>query len=310
MSIQPSLRACLLLLFGASLVCRAATAAAPSGAGGQGGAVEAGASRRDARGVEQVWVPAGSFLMGEARPGDLRGPAWAKRELASEQPAHRVTISRGFWIDKYEVGNAAYQAFVADGGYRRPRLWSEEGRKWLAAQDPLSPPGSGPKPCPVADGADYPRACITWFEADAYARWRGGRLPSEAEWEYAARGPDSRRYPWGENFDTGRANVVGRSGTTPAGQFPDGASWVGAQDMAGNLMEWVADWLDADYYSRSPERDPPGPSAGRVKVEKGGWWGSHAYVARGAYRHFEDPPDYQDHHIGVRVLTPGTPEID
>lgn len=262
---------------------------------------QAGATRVDARGVEQVWVPAGSFLMGESRPGELKPPAWAKRELASEQPAHRVTISQAFWIDKYETTNAAWRAFVDDGGYRRVQWWSEAGRVWLAAQNP----DGLPKPCPVADGADYPRACITWYEAEAYARWRGGRLPSEAQWEYAARGPESRRYPWGEKFDAARANVLDREGTTPAGRYPTGASWVGAQDMAGNLMEWVADWLGADYYGHSPERDPAGPPGGRVKVEKGGWWGSNPFVARAAYRHFEDPPDYQDHHIGVRVLSPG-----
>jgi len=256
--------------------------------------------RTDARGVQQVWVPAGSFVMGEAAPADLDPPAWARRELGSEQPAHRVTLSEGFWIDRFEVSNGTFAAFVADGGYRRPELWSAAGRQWLATQDAAALP----RPCPVDARPDFPRACVTWYEAQAYAHWRGGRLPSEAQWEYAARGPGSARYPWGEAFDAARANVTGIQGTTAAGHYPGGASWVGAQDMAGNLMEWVADWLDTDYYACSPEVDPPGPVWGRVKVEKGGWWGSHPFVARAAYRHFEDPPDYQDHHIGFRVLTP------
>jgi len=259
-----------------------------------------GQVRRDAHGIAQVWVPAGSFVMGESRPDTLDPPPWAARELGSEQPAHRVTISQGFWLDRDETSNAAFAAFVADGGYRRPELWSGPGRAWLARQDP----DALPLPCPGAQGADHPRACVTWYEAQAYAHWRGGRLPTEAQWEYAARGPGSPRYPWGEEFDPARANVNGIDGTVPVGRYPGGASWVGARDMAGNVMEWVADWLDTDYYACSPDVDPPGPAWGRVKVEKGGWWGSHPFVARASYRHFEDPPDYQDHHIGLRVLTP------
>ena len=143
---------------------------------------------------------------------------------------------------------------------------------------------------------------MTWWEAEAYARWRGGRLPTEAEWEYAARGPRSLRYPWGNEWDAARCNVVGSAGATAVGSFPSGASWVGAQDMAGNAMEWVADWLAP--YAGAPATDPAGPATGKMKVEKGGWWGSNPFVARSAYRHFEDSPDYADHHIGFRVLSP------
>ena len=89
----------------------------------------------------------------------------------------------------------------------------------------------------------------------------------------------------------------------PAGSYPDGASWVGAMDMAGNVMEWVQDWLNTAYYASSPGTDPAGPDTGRRKVEKGGWWGSWPFTNRSAYRHFEDPPTYQDHHIGFRVAT-------
>ena len=89
----------------------------------------------------------------------------------------------------------------------------------------------------------------------------------------------------------------------PVGSYPTGASWVGAHDMAGNAMEWVADWLDPGYYATSPTQDPPGPASGTVKVEKGGWWGSNEFVARSAYRHYEDPPTYGDKHIGFRVAS-------
>jgi formylglycine-generating enzyme required for sulfatase activity len=91
-------------------------------------------------------------------------------------------------------------------------------------------------------------------------------------------------------------------GLEPAGSYPGGASWVGAHDMAGNVMEWVQDWLG--NYPAGEAVDPSGPENGKVKVEKGGWWGSNMFVARSAYRHFEDPPDYGDFHIGFRIVTP------
>ncbi len=260
-----------------------------------------GHPRTDGAGIEQVWVPAGSFLMGTADAAALEPPAWARRELASEQPAREVTISSGFWIDRYEVTNAAYQAFVDDGGYDDRSNWSSQGWHWLVAAR-----AAGirlPDEC-VEPIADQPRACVTWHEAAAYARWRGGRLPTEAEWEYAARGPSSLSYPWGNEFDPARANVIDSTGATTVGSFPTGASWVGALDMAGNVMEWVLDWLDPGYYASGDHRDPTGPATGQIKVEKGGWWGAHPYVARSAYRHFEDPPEYSDHHIGFRVVTP------
>ena len=150
---------------------------------------------------------------------------------------------------------------------------------------------------------DHPQVCVTWYEAEAYSRWRGGQLPNEAQWEYAARGPDSLIYPWGNDFDSSKTNVVDSDGLMPVGSYPVGVSWVGAHDMAGNAMEWVQDWLDENYYQSNVRDDPPGPETGRRKVEKGGWWGSNPFVTRSAYRHFEDPPHYQDFHIGFRVVS-------
>jgi len=262
----------------------------------------AGQTRTDSKGIEQVWVPAGTFQMGTAEASipalkALNPPKFIVGELASEQPQHEVRLTAGYWIDKYEVTNEAFNAFVRDNGYRDKSHWSDAGWEWLGNQslDQL------PKSC-LGNLPRNPIACVTWFEAEAYARWRGGRLPTEAEWEFAARGPDSLAYPWGNEFDSSRTNVVDSRGLQPVGSYPRGISWVGAHDMAGNVMEWVQDWLAS--YSDSTMENPTGPASGKVKVEKGGWWGSPFLAARSAYRHFEDPPDYEDHHIGFRVVTP------
>ena len=235
-------------------------------------------------------------MQGTESTDGLEPPAWAERELESEQPAHEVTITVGFWIDRDEVTNAAYTQFVAAGGYQDPQLWSTEGWEWRSHTDDQLPVDCGGEP-------DDPRVCVTWHEAEAYATWRGGRLPTESEWEYAARGPDSNVYPWGNEWDPAKANVTELDDLTEVGSYPDGASWVGALDMAGNAMEWVSDWMSFTYYTAEPTTDPQGPANGQKKIEKGGWWGSTPFVARSAYRHFEDPPTYQDHHIGLRVLT-------
>ena len=235
--------------------------------------------------------------MGTEDVSGLEAPSWARTELESEQPAHDVALTKGFWIDRYEVTNEAFAAFVAAGGYEDRDLWSERGLAWLDRLD-----RELPVDC-TSTAADHPRACITFYEAEAYAAWRGGRLPTEAEWEFAARGPDSRIYPWGDTWDPALANIVDSDGTVAVGSYPAGASWIGAEDISGNVMEWVADWWSFDYYELEVAVDPTGPEQGVKKVEKGGWWGAVPHVGRGAYRHFEDPPSYQDHHIGVRIVS-------
>jgi formylglycine-generating enzyme required for sulfatase activity len=276
-------------------------AAVPTPVPSDGGT--AGQVRTDAFGIEQVWVPAGTFTMGTdaaaiATLAKQSPPDWVASEFPSEQPGHEVTLTKGFWIDRHEVSNADFAAFRAAGGYTNQALWSADGWTWLGRRDaarlPLHCEGDVP---------DQPRMCITWYEAEAYAAWRAGRLPTEAEWEYAARGPKSTVYPWGDTFDRERANVLNSVAPKPVGSYPTGASWVGALDMSGNAMEWVADWLDTAYYTTSPATDPTGPATGEVKVEKGGWWGSNEFVARSAYRHYEDPPTYGDKHIGFRVAS-------
>ena len=264
----------------------------------------AGQVRTDVRGVEQVWVPAGTFEMGTdaatiERLTALEPPAFVLGEFATEQPQHQVRLTHGYWIDRFEVTNAAFKEFVDAGGYVQRVLWSDEGWAWLEKQATR-----GPAETCLGDAPDLPVRCVTWYEAEAYANFRHGRLPTEAEWEYAARGPQSRVYPWGNDWDPSRCNVLDSAGPTAVGSYSTGVSWVGANDMAGNAMEWVSDWLGPDYYASSPRDDPTGPSEGTVKVEKGGWWGGNQFVARSAYRHFEDAPDYEDVHIGFRVVTP------
>jgi formylglycine-generating enzyme required for sulfatase activity len=263
----------------------------------------AGQTRTDTFGIDQVWVPAGTFTMGTdakaiAALTAASPPDWVASEFPSEQPPHMVTLTKGYWIDRDEVTNHAFAAFVDAGGYTNQALWSTDGWAWLGGKDasrlPLHCQGDVP---------EQPRMCLTWFEAEAYAAWRGGRLPTEAEWEFAARGPESRVYPWGDTFDRDAANVLNSIAPKPVGSYPSGVSWVGANDMAGNAMEWVSDWLADDYYATSPSTDPTGPATGDIKVEKGGWWGSNEFVARSAYRHYEDPPTYGDKHIGFRVAS-------
>lgn len=256
-----------------------------------------GDTRVDEHGVSQVWVPAGSFLMGTDEV-NVQIPSWAVSWLPSEKPQHQVTITNGYWIDQYEVTQKSFSAFATDGGYGNQDLWSTEGWAWLGTQGGRTEPVSCGE-----EAADLPQVCITWYEAEAYATWRGGRLPTQAEWEFAARGPDSLIYPYGNEFDSDKGNVIGIDHLTPVGSYADGVSWVGAHDMSGNAMEWVNDWLNFNYYQEMIEFDPQGPETGRIKIEKGGWWGSNSFVARAAYHHFEDPPNYQDHHIGTRILS-------
>jgi formylglycine-generating enzyme required for sulfatase activity len=264
----------------------------------------AGEQRRDPSGIEQVWVPAGSFQMGtsQQQAADILAqnpPSWVARELPSEQPQHTVQISKGYWIDKFEVTNAAYLKFVESGGYTTRSNWSVEGWQWLGGRSSPDSSFFGT----AKNFPNQPKVNVTWFEAQAYATWRGGRLPSEAEWEYAARGSESLIYPWGNIFDASKTNLLGSTGLKDVGSYPSGLSWVGAHDMAGNAMEWVQDWLDVNAYTLETVIDPKGPSSGSIKVEKGGWWGSNPFVARAAYRHFEDSPDYGDKHIGFRIVT-------
>ncbi|MCC7262886.1 MAG: SUMF1/EgtB/PvdO family nonheme iron enzyme [Candidatus Latescibacteria bacterium] len=193
-----------------------------------------------------VQIPAGPFTMGdnEGSGGD-------------EDPEHLVELSL-FWLDKTEVTTAAYQACVAAGA--------------------CAPAGqTAGCNAPLADRAEHPINCVDWARAEAYCRWAGKRLPTEAEWEKAARGDDQRRYPWGDARPDGTYlnynNLVGS--TEPVGSHPAGASPYGVLDLAGNVFEWTNDYYSSEYYAQSPAADPPGPplpADGEFRVVRSSSW--------------------------------------
>jgi formylglycine-generating enzyme required for sulfatase activity len=231
---------------------------------------------RSADGMAMVYVPAGTFPMGSA---DSDPDAQYE-----ERPQHQVTLD-AFWIDRTEVTNAHYARCVAAGACQKSAL-ADDGR---------------------FNGADYPVVGVAWQAAADYCRWAGGRLPSEAEWEYAARGPEGRIYPWGDTFDGSKVSSAGSADgyeyTAPVGSFPAGASWVGALDMAGNVYEWANNWYDE--YSSEPQVNPAGPSSGQTRVLRGGGWYDTSESVRAAYRHGNSPDDPIDA-FGFRcVAAPG-----
>jgi formylglycine-generating enzyme required for sulfatase activity len=225
-----------------------------------------------------VYVPGGAFVMGSAPDAGL----------ADEAPAHTVCLT-GFYIDKHEVTNAQFKTFVNATTYvtdaeRDPS--AAGGRTW---QHPYGPDSN------ADDMPNHPVVCVSWNDANAYAQWAGKRLPTEAEWEKAARGPDARTYPWGNAEPTGSlANVADKTAglkwsnnsiednhktAAPVGSFPGGKSVYGIEDMAGNVWEWCFDWWDAGYYATSPSQNPAGPESGEFRVIRGGSW---MYGVRGA----------------------------
>jgi formylglycine-generating enzyme required for sulfatase activity len=244
----------------------------------------------ETNGVPFVYVPAGCFMMGSADEQveaafegcqAMYGVSCGREFYEAQQPLHEVCLS-AFWISQTEVTNDQYRACV-DAGVCDPA------HNW-AFYDP--------------DYADYSVVSVFWSEAEAYAQWIGGSLPTEAQWEYAARGPAGNVYPWGDEFNGFVLNFCdnecplnnrdanwddGYSVVAPVGSYPNGASWVGALDMAGNVWEWVADWYSEDYYATlTPgSHDPAGPESGEFRVLRGGsfedaWWTAHAaYRARG-----------------------------
>lgn len=248
--------------------------------------------RHDMFGVPQVWVAPGWFRRG----ADPSRQFWARAE---ETPEHDVHLPQGFWMDVFEVTNARFTEFVQAGGYARREIWSDEGWAWKGARTgPEAPPREG------FSEPQQPRAWIIFHEADAYARWRGGRLPTEAEWEYAARGPSGSLYPWGDRWDKNLANTseLGRERPLPIGSFPGGRSWCGAQDLCGNVWEWTADLFEPDAYADALPTNPCGRAGGMERVLRGGSWGGPRASAR-ATRRGHRAPEQPSLAIGFRVVS-------
>jgi eukaryotic-like serine/threonine-protein kinase len=253
-----------------------------------------------------IAIPGGSFFMG------------SDDGLPLERPAHQVTIAP-YCIDEFEVTVEQYKACSDAGRCKRAGTsneWAGIADKERRAFDPL---------CNVRDPvarAKHPINCVDWEMADKFCREQGKRLPTEAEWEFAARGPDGRKYPWGDDDPSaGHLNACGRecvawgakngidlkgmydvddgfANTAPVGSFPRGASRYGVQDVVGNVWEWVADWYGP--YGKEEETAPTGPHEGDEKIIRGGAWnGAYPAWVRPTFR-YKDSPAKRSHGIGMR----------
>lgn len=234
-------------------------------------------------GAPMVLIPAGPFTMG------------SNDGLPNERPEHQVTIDL-YYIDQYEVSMTLYDKFLRDANHDSPPTWDDEATSTVG---------------------DRPAVGMGWGDAAAYCKWAGKRLPTEAEWEKAARGVDGRRYPWGHmqpfvdiaNYNRGvwvseAVTLVAVGGGVEGmsvrhGLKQGGRSPYGLHHMAGNAAEWVADWYDREYYQASPDKNPTGPANGDRKVIRGGSWADLPAALRVTAR-MSAEPDYQDRTIGFR----------
>ncbi len=205
--------------------------------------------------------------------------------MPDERPQRTLFLS-AFEIDPLPVTFGDFAAFIDAGGYFRRELWSDEGWAVRQREGWTRPRFFGEPDWRHVTNDRQPAVGVSWYEAEAYARWVGKRLPTEAEWEKAARGTDGRIYPWGDAWEEGRCSHRGgpARAAPPVGSFPAGASPYGALDMAGGVWEWCLDWYDEGYYARAPERDPPGPESGTQKVARGGAWHAVPLLCRTANR--------------------------
>lgn len=240
-------------------------------------------------GAPMVLIPAGPFTMG------------SNDGLPSERPEHPVTLD-AYAIDLYEVSMQLYRKFLLEAKRDAPPTWDDEAAETVG---------------------DRPAIGMDWADAAAYCAWAGKRLPTEAEWEKAARGTDGRRYPWGHmqpfvdiaNYNRGvwvseAVTLVGVTGGVEGmsvrhGLKEGGRSPYGLHHMAGNAAEWVADWYDRGYYSKSPEKNPTGPPNGEKRVIRGGSWADLPMALRVSAR-VSAEPEFQDRAVGFRCAKDAT----
>ena len=240
-----------------------------------------------------VRIPKGTFKMGssfienkkhtkECRKYDKSCELWW---FSDEFPDQLIFLD-SFWIDVYEVTNDKYLEFVIATGHRLAldetceTAKCREGNLWEGFSFP-------------ARIKRQPVTQVSWQDANAYCRWQGKRLPSEAEWEKAARGPSGNVYPWGSRSPKNRA-TYGRKWRgiftmTDAGTYSQGVSLYGVFDMAGNVWEWVDDWYDLKYYQWRRKKNPRGPGEGEFKIVRGGSWVNHADTLRSSFRRWSEP---------------------
>ncbi len=248
-----------------------------------------------------VYIPAGEFMMGSTRADD-------PQTLDEEMPQHKVYLD-AYWIDQNEVTNAQYALCVADNGACTPPRDTYSLTRGSYFGD--------------NQYGNYPVIYVSWSQAAAYCAWAGRRLPTEAEWEKAARGPAGNIYPWGNDFDGTRANYCdincnngwkddnfddGYTDTAPVRDYPTGASEYGVLDMAGNVYEWIADWYGP--YRRDYQSNPTGPAEGQEHIIRGGSWGDDAAHIRAAVRSHVAYLDFQENFIGFRCARSATLETN
>ncbi|MCL5278057.1 MAG: bifunctional serine/threonine-protein kinase/formylglycine-generating enzyme family protein [Deltaproteobacteria bacterium] len=237
-----------------------------------------------------VYIPAGNFMMG-CSPNDSNC-------YDNEKPYHRVYLS-AYYIDKNDVTVDEYTRCVNAGGCTAPQ-WNNC-YVWNGSSWQIGSAGS------EFQEGNHPIVCVDWNQANAYCQWAGKRLPTEAQWEKAARGTDGRIYPWGNQFDCNKScnsvSPCSHSHTCAVGSYPQGASPYGVMDMAGNVWDWVSDWYDANYYANSPLKDPQGPDSRQYRVLRGGSWGNiiPTYL-RSSFRVVNDPTDRISNLFGFRCI--------
>ena len=287
---------------------------------GRGVVWEAGRDLSDTFGVsyrakviardDPLSVPPGEMV--PISPGDFTmGSDTGERD---ELPVRAVYLD-AYDIDRYEVTNLQFKAFIDVTKYRTTAEdtgWSwiftttwhkAEGASWRAPEGLESD---------ISEVPGHPVVHVSWRDARAYCRWAGKRLPTEAEWEKAARGTDGRIYPWGDAWDGARLNhgKLGRPSydesdgylfTSPVGAYPSGASPYGVHDMAGNVWEWTGDRYEEDYYAKAPRRNPPGPRTGTYRIVRGGSWADRSFSLRSPFRNYYNPV-YSGNYLGFRCV--------
>jgi len=228
-----------------------------------------------------------------------------------EHPEHLVYLD-AFYLDKYEVTTSRYAKFLEETGAEREKEseTTQFIRGLLGKPKAKFTPRGNPAYWDLVNLSRHgnrPVVGVSWYDSQAYCDWAGKRLPTEAEWEKAARGTDGRTYPWGDEAPTSWRANYGKEYSEhlysdviqPVGSYEEGKSPFGVYDMEGNVWEWVADWYDSEYYANSPERNPTGPASGKYRVLRGGSWSNQPESLRSAYRHVI-PPTYRGANSGVR----------